>query len=93
VETVDACTKKVVEAGLKKDYSFIIIADHGNADYAINADGTPNTAHTTNPVPCIFISKGVKKVKNGRLADIAPTILELMGMKKPKEMKGKILTA
>lgn len=91
VETVDACTKKVVEAGLEKDYSFIIIADHGNADYAINADGTPNTAHTTNPVPCIFISKGVKKVKNGRLADIAPTILELMGVKKPKEMTGKIL--
>lgn len=91
VETVDACTKKVVEAGLKKGYSFIIIADHGNADFAINADGTPNTAHTTNPVPCIIISKGVKKTKNGRLADIAPTILELMAMKKPKEMTGKVL--
>ncbi len=91
VETVDACTKKVVEAGLKKNYSFIIIADHGNADYAINADGTPNTAHTTNPVPCIIISKGVKKVSNGRLADIAPTILELLGVRTPKEMKGKVL--
>lgn len=91
VETVDACTKKVVEAGLKKNYSFLIIADHGNADYAINADGTPNTAHTTNPVPCIVISKGIKKAKNGRLADIAPTILKLMELKKPKEMTGKEL--
>jgi 2,3-bisphosphoglycerate-independent phosphoglycerate mutase len=93
VETVDACTKIVVEAGLEKDYSFIIIADHGNADYAINEDGTPNTAHTTNPVPCIFISKGVKEVKNGRLADIAPTILELMGVKQPEEMTGNILVS
>ena len=65
-------------------------ADHGNADYAINTDGTPNTAHTTNPVPCIVISKGVKKIKNGRLADMAPTILKLMDLKKPKEMTGKI---
>jgi len=91
VETVDVCTKQVIEAGLKKDYSFIIIADHGNADYAINADGTPNTAHSTNPVPCIVISKDVKKVKKGRLADMSPTILKLMGIKKPEEMDGKVL--
>lgn len=91
VETVDNCTKQVVKAGLEKDYSFIIIADHGNADYAINTDGSPNTAHTTNPVPLFVISKGVKKVINGRLADIAPTILELMGISKPEEMTGKLL--
>jgi 2,3-bisphosphoglycerate-independent phosphoglycerate mutase len=91
VETVDTCLQKVVEAGLAKDYSFIIIADHGNADFAINADGTPNTAHTTNPVPCIVIDKDVKNVTEGRLADIAPTILKIMGIDKPKEMTGKEL--
>ena len=91
VETVDACLQKVVEAGLKKNYSFIIIADHGNADYMINEDGSPNTAHTTNPVPCILIDEHFKKIKNGRLADIAPTLLTLMHVEIPKEMTGEVL--
>jgi 2,3-bisphosphoglycerate-independent phosphoglycerate mutase len=88
VETVDACLAKVVEAGLKSDYSFIIIADHGNADFVINADGTPNTAHTTNPVPCILIDSDYKAIHDGRLADIAPTILKLMNIPMPAEMDG-----
>jgi 2,3-bisphosphoglycerate-independent phosphoglycerate mutase len=91
VETVDACTKRVVEAGIENGYSFIIIADHGNSDYMINPDGSPNTAHTTNPVPCILIDRDYKKVKSGRLADIAPTILKIMGIAIPKEMTGEVL--
>jgi 2,3-bisphosphoglycerate-independent phosphoglycerate mutase len=91
VETVDACLQRVVEAGLKSGYSFIIIADHGNADFAINPDGTPNTAHTTNPVPCILIDPTYKTIRNGRLADIAPTLIRLMGLEVPKEMEGEIL--
>ncbi|HET6225763.1 MAG TPA: 2,3-bisphosphoglycerate-independent phosphoglycerate mutase [Bacteroidia bacterium] len=91
VETVDACTKRVVEAGLKSNYSFIIIADHGNSDYMINPDGSPNTAHTTNPVPCILIDATHKKIKNGKLADVAPTILKLMEIPIPKEMSGEVL--
>lgn len=93
VETVDACLKRVVETGLEKNYSFIIIADHGNADYMINPDGSPNTAHTTNPVPCIVIDKDVKKVANGKLSDIAPTVLRLMNMDIPSEMDGVSLVA
>lgn len=91
VETVDACLQRVVEAGIKNNYSFIIIADHGNADYMINSDGTPNTAHTTNPVPCILIDSHYKKIKKGRLADLAPTLLTLMGVAIPKEMTGDVL--
>lgn len=91
VETVDACTKRVVEAGLKANYSFIIIADHGNSDYMINEDGTPNTAHTTNPVPCILIDADYKQVKAGKLADIAPTVLKLLGIPVPSEMTGEVL--
>ena len=91
VETVDSCLQKVVEAGLAHGYSFIIIADHGNAEYAINPDGSPNTAHTTNPVPCIVIDKNVNKVNEGRLADIAPGILKIMGIEQPEEMTGKSL--
>ena len=91
VETVDSCTRRVVEAGLKSHYSFIIIADHGNSDYMINEDGTPNTAHTTNPVPCILIDPHYKKIRDGKLADIAPTILKLMDIAIPKEMDGKTL--
>jgi len=81
----------VVEAGIANGYSFIIIADHGNADHAINTDGSPNTAHTTNPVPCIVIDKDVTKVSEGRLADMAPTVLKLMGIEQPKEMTGRAL--
>jgi 2,3-bisphosphoglycerate-independent phosphoglycerate mutase len=88
VETVDSCLEKIVETGLKSKYSFIIIADHGNADFMINDDGTPNTAHSTNPVPCILIDHDYKTVNDGRLADIAPTILKLMGIPAPTEMNG-----
>lgn len=90
-ETVDACTKAVVETGLKHGYSFIIIADHGNADFMINEDGSPNTAHTTNLVPCIVIDKDVTAVKDGKLGDIAPTVLNLLGVAIPKEMTGNVL--
>lgn len=88
VEKIDSCTQRVVEAGLKNDYSFIIIADHGNADFAINKDGTPNTAHSTNLVPCILIDKDNNQLNNGKLGDIAPTILNLMKINSPKEMDG-----
>ncbi len=90
-ETADRCTKDVVETGLKYGYSFIIIADHGNADYMVNDDGTPNTAHTTNLVPCIIIDKDVKHVKDGKLGDIAPTILKIIGVPIPEKMTGNVL--
>ena len=91
VKIVDNCTKQVVESGLKNDYAFIIIADHGNADFAINKDGTPNTAHSTNMVPCFALNTGFEKIKKGKLGDIAPTILHIMGVKIPTEMTGEIL--
>ena len=91
VETVDNCTKKVVEEGLKNDYAFIIIADHGNADFVINPDGTPNTSHSTNMVPCFALNTGMNTIKNGKLGDIAPTILKIMGVETPIEMTGNIL--
>ena len=89
VEAVDTCLKEVVETGLKQDYTFIIIADHGNADMMVNPDGSPNTAHTTNPVPCVLVSnrKDVSLVP-GRLADVAPTLLHLMDLPVPAEMTG-----
>jgi 2,3-bisphosphoglycerate-independent phosphoglycerate mutase len=90
-ETADACTKAVIETGLAHGYSFIIIADHGNADYMINEDGSPNTAHTTNLVPCIIIDSDVKAVKDGKLGDIAPTILSMIGVPIPAEMTGNVL--
>ena len=85
-EAVDACVKEVVEAALKNDYTTVIIADHGNCETMINPDGSPNTAHTTNPVPIILVDKELKTIHNGVLGDIAPTILELMGVKKPETM-------
>jgi 2,3-bisphosphoglycerate-independent phosphoglycerate mutase len=91
VETVDQCTKEVVEAGLKSDYAFIIIADHGNADFAINADGSPNTAHTTNLVPSFLLNADYTHLNNGKLGDIAPTILTIMGVDIPQEMTGNSL--
>ena len=91
VETVDDCARKVVEAGLKNNYAFIILADHGNADFAINEDGSPNTAHSTNMVPCFALDTGIDTIKNGKLGDIAPTILHIMGVETPKEMTGEIL--
>jgi 2,3-bisphosphoglycerate-independent phosphoglycerate mutase len=94
VETVDSCLQEVVTAGLSKGYSFIIIADHGNADYMINSDGSPNTAHSTNPVPCILVTTNKQlRISQGRLADIAPTLLYLMGINPPIEMTGKKLIA
>ena len=85
-ETVDACTKDVVEAAKEGGFNVLVIADHGNCDTMINPDGSPNTAHTTNPVPIILVSDQHKSIKNGNLGDIAPTILELMGVEKPSEM-------
>jgi 2,3-bisphosphoglycerate-independent phosphoglycerate mutase len=90
-ETADQCTQAVVETGVANGYSFIIIADHGNADYMINDDGSPNTAHTTNLVPCIVIDDDVKEVKDGKLGDIAPTILKMIGVAIPPEMTGNVL--
>ena len=89
--TVDTCAKTVVEKGLEYGYSFIIIADHGNSDFAINSDGSPNTAHSLNPVPVIVIDDNVKSVKDGTLRDVAPTILDLMKIKQPVEMTGSTL--
>jgi 2,3-bisphosphoglycerate-independent phosphoglycerate mutase len=92
VETVDTCVEKVVAAALKQDYAVFILADHGNADYEINEDGTPNTAHTLNLVPFFIVDKEWKGiVKNGKLGDIAPTILTMMQLPLPKEMTGNIL--
>ncbi|NNC35691.1 MAG: 2,3-bisphosphoglycerate-independent phosphoglycerate mutase [Croceitalea sp.] len=90
-ETVDTCAKDVVTAGLENGYSTILIADHGNCDTMINPDGSPNTAHTTNPVPLILIDNDIKTIKNGVLADIAPTILKMMGVPQPKLMTQKSL--
>ena len=92
VETVDAQLKRVVDAGAALGYEFIIIADHGNADYAINPDGTPNTAHSLNPVPVILVSTNQDiRVKDGILADVAPTILARMGLDQPDKMTGSSL--
>jgi len=85
-EAVDACVKQVIEAALANDYTTIVIADHGNCETMINPDGSPNTAHTTNPVPIILVDKNLKNIQNGVLGDIAPTILELMGVPQPNAM-------
>lgn len=88
-ETADACAKAVTETALAHGYTTIIIADHGNAEFMENEDGSPNTAHTTNLVPCILIDKDYHPgMKDGKLADIAPTILQLMGIPQPAEMGG-----
>ena len=92
VVAVDACVKDVIEAAKAQDYEAIIIADHGNADHALNEDGTPNTAHSLNPVPCVYVTENkAAKVENGRLADVAPTILKIMGLEVPAEMDGNVL--
>lgn len=91
VEKVDNCAERIVKLGTSKGYSFIIIADHGNADFAINEDGTPNTAHSTNLVPCILIDNDYKNIKDGKLADVAPTILKLLNIEPAKEMDGECL--
>ncbi len=92
VHAVDNCVKEVVEAAKANDYEAIIIADHGNADNAINTDGTPNTAHSLNPVPFIYVTdNNSATVKDGRLADVAPSILHIMGLEKPADMTGENL--
>jgi len=92
VETVDSCVEKVVTAGLENGYASFVTADHGNSDYMINEDGTPNTAHTLNPVPFFIIDNEWKgKIRPGKLGDIAPTILTMMDIELPKEMTGEIL--
>jgi 2,3-bisphosphoglycerate-independent phosphoglycerate mutase len=91
VETVDACVGEVVNAAIANNYITMIIADHGNADYALNEDNSPNTAHSLNPVPCILINSKYNKIDNGILADVAPTILKIIGLEKPAEMTGKSL--
>ena len=91
-EIVDQCTETVVTTGLAHGYSSIIIADHGNSDYMINDDGSPNTAHSLNLVPCILVDSTYSQpIRDGKLADVAPTILALMGLPKPEEMVGESL--
>lgn len=91
-EAVDACAESVIISALASDYTIIVIADHGNSDMMINDDGTPNTAHTTNLVPCIMVDKNdTLTIKDGKLGDLAPTILKLMGVEKPDVMTGNIL--
>ena len=92
VEAVDDCVKAVIEAAKAHGYEAVIIADHGNADHAINADGTPNTAHSLNPVPFVYVTGDKEaKVDDGRLADVAPSILTIMGLPVPGEMTGSVL--
>jgi len=94
VETVDACVQKTVTAALAHGYTIFLTADHGNADYLINADGTPNTAHTLNPVPLFVIdNEWHGTLQPGKLGDIAPSILKMMNLPIPKEMTGNILVS
>jgi len=93
VTTVDQCVGEVVEAARAREYDVMIIADHGNADNAVNPDGSPNTAHSLNPVPCILLTSDYTKIDQGVLADVAPTLLEIMGVERPEEMTGKVLVS
>jgi len=93
ITTVDQCVGEVVEAARNKGYDVMIIADHGNADNAVNADGSPNTAHSLNPVPCILVTSDYKEVGEGILADVAPTLLYIMGVDRPEAMTGKVLVS
>ncbi|MFW5702106.1 MAG: 2,3-bisphosphoglycerate-independent phosphoglycerate mutase [Bacteroidota bacterium] len=90
-ETVDSCVGEIVEAALRNDYTMIIIADHGNADHAVNEDGSPNTNHSMNMVPCILINSEWPEIEDGILADVAPTILKIMDTEIPQQMTGKYL--
>jgi 2,3-bisphosphoglycerate-independent phosphoglycerate mutase len=91
VRTVDECAGAVIKSAHSHGYDVLIIADHGNADMAVNEDGSPNTAHSLNPVPCILVSEDYKTIKEGILADVAPTLLKIMGVDIPGDMTGKIL--
>jgi 2,3-bisphosphoglycerate-independent phosphoglycerate mutase len=89
VKAVDQCVKEVVTAARNNGYDVIVIADHGNADFAVNEDGSANTAHSLNPVPCIWVTDNkVAVIQSGILADVAPTILKIMGLAIPAEMTG-----
>jgi 2,3-bisphosphoglycerate-independent phosphoglycerate mutase len=91
VETADKCAETVVKKGLEHGYSFILLADHGNSEFMVNGDGSANTAHTTNLVPCILIDKDYKNIADGKLGDIAPTVLKILGVAIPEEMTGNVL--
>ncbi|MFO8236594.1 MAG: 2,3-bisphosphoglycerate-independent phosphoglycerate mutase [Bacteroidales bacterium] len=91
IEAVDSCLNDVVEAAKANNYTALIIADHGNADNAVNPDGTPNTAHSLNPVPSVLVTKNYKRIKEGILADVVPTLLKIMNIPQPEEMTGKSL--
>ncbi|MCK5135283.1 MAG: 2,3-bisphosphoglycerate-independent phosphoglycerate mutase [Bacteroidales bacterium] len=91
VMVVDDCVGEVVNAARENSYDVLIIADHGNADNALNNDGSPNTAHSLNPVPCILVTSDYQKIDEGILADVAPTLLHIMGIERPEEMTGKVL--
>ncbi len=92
VETVDKCVEKIVTAGLENGYTIFLTADHGNADYMINEDGTPNTAHTLNLVPFFIIDKDWQgEIESGKLGDLAPTILTMMHLPIPAQMTGEVL--
>lgn len=93
VETIDRCLKDVVHCGEEFGYEFLVIADHGNADYALNPDGTPNTAHSLNPVPVVLVTEDKIELNDGILADVAPTILSRLGVEQPNEMTGKSLVS
>ena len=90
-ETVDECCETIIEAALAQDYSILVIADHGNCETMVNSDGSPHTAHTTNPVPVILVENEKRTIKSGVLGDIAPTILDLMGVEQPAAMTQKSL--
>jgi 2,3-bisphosphoglycerate-independent phosphoglycerate mutase len=91
VETVDSCLKEVIECGRELGYEFLVIADHGNADFAVNPDGSPNTAHSLNPVPVVLVTQEKVTLRSGILADVAPTILNRLGISQPKVMTGSTL--
>ena len=91
VATVDECAGAVIKAARDSGYDVLVIADHGNADMAVNEDGSPNTAHSLNPVPSILVTDDYKKINEGILADVAPTLLTIMGVDIPADMTGKIL--
>jgi 2,3-bisphosphoglycerate-independent phosphoglycerate mutase len=91
LHTVDNCVQQVITTALENQYSVILTADHGNSDIAINEDGTPNTAHSCNPVPCFLFDADHKNITHGKLSDIAPTILKILDIPAPEEMTGKVL--
>jgi 2,3-bisphosphoglycerate-independent phosphoglycerate mutase len=91
IETVDHCLGRILDAAAKAGYSALVLADHGNADYAVNPDGSPNTAHSLNPVPFVVVDERVGALDGGCLADVAPTLLQLMGIAQPPAMTGRAL--